>query len=920
MKNKFCLISLFVLIQCVALGQTADISGVYENQPIIEVLNEIEQSEGVEFFYHEGWLDTLAYSGRFENEPLESVLSMLFDQTPILYYIEGSKIYLTNNKKIISELRITSFFDRTSKENEVEKGLIFDRELSREQSGQDAESRIFEIGQVNLMKRGENVTMAGFIKESASGNPVEGALVYIQNPFIGTTTDTEGFYSLTIPNGKQVVQYQSLNMKNTTRTVVLYSDGRLDVDMEIDVIALKTVVVDAERDVNVTNPTMGVTRIDVRESKNVPVLMGERDIVKIATTTSGVQSIGEGAAGVNVRGGKADQNLFLLDGTPIYNTSHFFGFFSVFNADMTGSMDIYKSSIPAQYGGRLSSVFDIETKVPDTEELKGEGGIGPVTSRLMVEFPLLKGKTSAMIGGRATYSDFILNRLENSPLGNNDVRFYDFNGKIYHRFSDKSQLSISGYHSFDGFQLAADSLLSYTDFSYQNTNLSVIWDHRFSDEFSSRYTLGMSRYDYGIGYDVLPSQAFEIAFDLDETLAKADFQFQRREDLGYSFGVNVSRFDLQPGNRMALTSESLITPDQIEKEQGFETGIYFSAQYDPSDRLSLSGGLRYATFNVLGPRSSFVYDEGKNNRIDTLSYTKGQTIDFYHGPEWRISGRYTLDPTTSLKASINRNRQNVHLLINAASIAPTDIWRLTSEHIRPQIADQFSIGVYKNFERTNIIETSAEIYYKKIQNLIDFKVGADLQFNKFVETDILQGPGRSYGVELTVRKNSGWFTGWLNYTYSRSLIRLSGDTFEETVNRGEYFPTNYDKPHYINLVTNYKFTRRLSLSINSIYSTGRPSTYPVGKWSYRGVENIHYSDRNEFRLPDYFRMDIGVNLEGNHKVKKLAKAFWSFSLYNALGRNNVYSVFFNVDEGEVSGYQMSVFPDPIPTITYNFSF
>ena len=917
------IIASILLLRTISLfGQSENngLSASFNQTPITEILQTIKDQLSLKVYYHSDWFDSIQFTGSFYETPVDEVMESLFKGSVYTYYINDESIYVMVNTRIIDQLKISSYYQKSAASSEPEKGLIFDRELIDDPTSKTPESLVYEIGRISLMEKNGKVTVAGYVKENESGRPVDGALVYIQNPFIGTTTGEDGFYSLTIPNGKQVIQYQSLNMKNTSRTAVLYSDGRLDVDMDVDIIALKTIVVNAERDVNVTNPTMGITKIDVQESKNVPVLMGERDIVKIATTTSGVQSIGEGAAGVNVRGGKADQNLFLLDGTPIYNTSHFFGFFSVFNADMIGSMEIYKSSIPSTFGGRLSSVFDIQTKIPNKSKLTGEGGIGPVTSRFKIETPIIKDQTSIMLGGRATYSDLILNRLKESPLGNNDVRFYDFNGKLHHSFSDKSELSISGYHSFDSFQLSADSLLAYTDFSYQNTNISAIWNYRITPQLFSKVTAGVSKYDYSIGYDILPTQAFDITFDLDETLFKADFQYQNRNDLGYGFGMNLSQLSVQPGNRVALTKESLITPDRIEEEQGWDGGLYFSADYDPNERLSVSAGLRYSYFLVQGPRDSYLYDESYQQRIDTVTYGKGEKITSYHGPEWRLSGRYTINATTSLKASINRNRQNVHLLINAASIAPTDIWRLTSEHIKPQISDQFSLGLYKNIERNHIIETSAEVYYKQIQNLIDFKVGADLQFNKLVEMDVLQGPGKSYGVELTVKKNSGWFTGWLNYTYSRSLIQLAGATPEQTVNRGEFFPTNYDKPHYLNLVTNYKFTRRISLSVNAIYSTGRPTTYPVGKWTYRGVENIHYSDRNEFRLPDYFRMDVGVNLEGNHKVKKLAKAFWSFSLYNALGRDNIYSVFFNVEDGIVSGFKMSVFPEPIPTLTYNFSF
>ena len=912
----------------VALGQNnnQNFSGNFSNASIEEVASSIKSATGVQVYYSKSATDSIQFTGSFNQQSLTTVLDELFQNNGLNYLLEGSSVIITYNSRVITELGITSAFRKSKKEEQVDKGLIFRREyLNLDKEVEDLTSKVFEIGKWSPGDADTKSSIAGYVNELTSGDPVEGALVFIQNPFVGVTTGEDGFFSLTIPRGKHQINFQSLNMKNTTRNVVLFSDGRLDVKMAVDIVALKSVVVSAERDANVRDAELGVTRIDVKETKNVPVLLGERDIVKVATTTSGVQTIGEGAAGVNIRGGKADQNLFLVDGATVYNTSHFFGFFSIFNAEAIDNLNLYKSTIPAQYGGRLSSVFDIALKIPNKEKFTGTGGLGPVTSKLLIETPIVKDRTSIMIGGQATYSDFVLNRVTGSSIGNTEATFYDVVAKIHHKLNDKSNISVTGYRSFDSFQLQTDTLLSFSNFSYTNTLASLNWDYTFSDKLKADLNLSSVQYEYDINYEFLPSQAFNLAFQINESSGRLNFNYYQNPELTFDAGVEFKRFDLKPGERRPVGGESLVTPAKIEDEQGVQTSAYIGAKYEPSDKFLLNAGLRFTRFAALGARTAYEYGNGEKNtigdRTDSTVFNNGEVIQAYQGPEWRISARYTLDQNSSLKFGFNRNQQFIHLLVNAASISPTDIWRLSSEHIKPQIADQISLGYYKNLPfKDQIIETSAEVYYKDIKDLLDFKLGADLLFNENIETAVLQGPGRSYGIELSAKKPDGWLTGWVNYTYSRSEIKLDGDNPLENINEGQFFPTNYDKPHYLNVVTNYKFTRRYSLSANIVYSTGRPITYPIGKWNFKNVENIYYSERNAFRIPDYFRLDIGFNMEGNHRIKKLSHSFWSFSIYNVLGIDNVYSVFFNVDNGQVKAYKLSVFPNPIPTITYNFTF
>lgn len=904
-----------------AQNQTIQGSDSIEFTALIE---SFEASSDFQFYYKPEWVNNIKVVipdsiTAFDNpESLQGILS----GTSLTYYINNKDIILVKDTRIIEQPAISSFYKKPV-DVPIEKGFIFSREYLATE-GTKVEDQIFEVGQRSKFQKNKKSTIAGYVTEKSSGIPVEGAFVYVQTPFVGATTNAEGFYSITIPSGEQTLLIQSVNMKNTNRNLVVLSDGKLDVAMDVDVIALNAVTVSSEREFNVKSPQMGLTRITKENIKIVPALLGERDIIKVATTSAGIQFLGEGAAGINIRGGKADQNLFLLDGLPVYNTNHFFGFFSVFNPETIEGLEVYKSGIPAKFGGRLSSVFDISSKKLGKDKLSGSGGIGPVTSNIAIEGGLGENGPSILLGGRANYSSFVLNRVSNSPLGNNSASFYDLMGKIEQKIDERNEIAITGYFSFDGFQLTSDTLLSYSEFTYRNELFAVNWKHIVNDRLFINTKVGRSRYQYDVDYDELASQAFQVGFDLQEDNASINFDFLKNDRWSYQFGLETKKFSINPGNKTAVGSESLINPDQILEEQGLETSGYFSAQYSPKENLTIDGGIRYSMFNALGPGLEYTYGSGStrdvNNRIDSLSFDKGEIIETYHGPEIRLSGRYSLNNSSSLKASYNRTRQYIHLLQNAASIAPTDNWRLSNGYIKPQIADQYSVGFYKNFYGKNLVEASAEVYYKDIQNLVDFKVGTDLQFNKALETDILQGDGRSYGIELSVKKSAGWWTGWLNYTFSRSLIRLDGAFPEETINDGSFFATGYDKPHYINSITNYKFTRRLTFTVNVIYATGVPVTYPVGKWTFKGVENLFYSDRNAFRIPDYFRTDFGINLEGSHKVKKLAHSSWTFSIYNVLGRDNVYSVFFKVDEGVVQGYKLTVFKNPIPTVTYNFSF
>lgn len=914
----------FIVLNLSALAQSSDgtFTGSFQETPLQLALEHIEADTDARFFFESSWLDSLTVSATFERTPVREVITSILTGTSLNFYMSENLVILTNNVVIVDEPAILQAFISTPESvDEIEKGLVFSREYKTENTS-DLENFVFEIGNRKLMRSREPSTLAGYVKNEETGEPVEGALVYIESPFTATSTDESGFYSLSLPTGKHTIIIQFVGMKTTRRTIVLFSSGKLNVDMPVDVIALQEVMVEADRDINVRNVQMGVSKINIEEVKTVPIVLGENDIMKIATTKAGVQSVGEGASGFNVRGGKADQNLILINDAPIYNASHFFGFFSVFNSDAIRSMDLFKSGIPAKYGGRLSSVFDIQSRKANKEQFAGKGGISPITSRLTLEIPLIKEKTSLLVGGRTTYSNWVLSNVKNAGFRENNVSFFDVIAELDHKIDEKNSLSISSYISRDKFRLSSDTLFSFSDFSYMNGNGSIKWNHRFSDNFEGVFSGIFSRYNYDLFYDESPPNAFTQDFDIHESTLKADLNYYLDEIHKIGFGMVTKLYGINPGEKRPEGDESIVAPEKISDESGLESAVYISDKYDVNESLSLYGGLRYVIFNSLGPRDVFTYEDGlpKNSdtQIDSTRYRQGEIVKTYHGPEWRFSARYALNDLSSVKLSLSRTRQYVHTLSNSASLSPTDTWRLSGRHILPQTADQVALGFYRNFFR-NTVEVSVEGYYKRLQELIDFKTGSTFLLNEHIEREVLQGPGKSYGVEFSLTK-AGRLNGWFNYAYARTFIRLDGDHQEERVNGGQFFPTAYDKPHTANLVANYKLTRRLSFSLNTTYATGRPVTVPVAAFDFKGSQNIHFSGRNAFRIPDYFRVDFGISLEGNHKIEKLSHSFWSLSIYNVTGRDNPFSVFFDVKEGEVKGYQLIVFGNAIPTLSYNFEF
>ncbi len=924
-RNLILFICLLVSPGLYAQQEPRVLSVDVKDATIRQLITDIESKADFRFFYDSKQLDSVRITVKVISEPLSFILKKAFENTAVKFTIDPDRnVFLTRDKEIYAALPYGLFNSErdtnriiNQKEPSTLSQLYNQDELGSVTSTQ--ENKLVEIGIKSSQLQNGSVSLAGYIRDAANGAPIIRAAVFTDAPRIGTYTDQFGYYSLILPRGAHNLNIKALGIIDTKRRILLYSEGKLDIEIKTQVLSLREVVISAENSANVRNVQMGVEKLSIATIKQVPVVFGEADIVRVMLTLPGVKTVGEASNGFNVRGGAVDQNLILFDDLTIYNPSHFFGFFSAFNPDVVKDVELYKSSIPARYGGRLSSVLDVNSKDGNTKKIAGTAGIGLLTSRLNVEGPLIRDKTSFIVGGRTTYSNWLLRLLpEDSNYKDSKASFYDANIRLSHKINDKNNLYLTGYLSNDDSNLNSD-----TSYAYSNKNLSLKWKHVFSNKFTGVLVAGFSRYDYSTRSNINPVNAYKLGFDINQANVKADFNYYLSPKHTLDFGISSIQYKLNPGSFTPFSGESLVVRDIIDPEQAYESGIYFGDRFDLNSNLSFDLGLRYSMFNYMGPQSVNQYAPGlpksEPNLLGAAAYQKGDIVKTYHGPELRFSARYQFTEDLSVKTGYNTLRQYIHVLSNTAAMAPTDIWKLSDPNIQPQYGDQVSLGLYKNF-KSNTIETSVEGYYKRLKDYLDYRNGAVLVMNHDIERDVINTRGKAYGVELLIKKLTGKLNGWLGYTYSRTLLKMDDPVAAQLINNGEYYPSNFDKPHDLTLVSNYRFSHRVSMSLNTTYSTGRPITVPVGKYFYAGSLRARYSGRNQLRIPDYFRTDISMNIEGNHKIHQLTHSSWTAGIYNITGRDNPYSTYFTSEKGVIKGYRLSVFGNAIPYLNYNIRF
>lgn len=900
-----------------AQNQDNDIkfSGDYNGLTFEQFVSKVESQQEVHFYYRKDWVQNIKLDHASGSDlSMKDVLHRTFLGSELRYYIDSyHDIYVLKGREMITALpeKLIEASGETSK-----KGGITDVEKRYLEGRKEKKNKTIVFGREHIKKPNERVYLTGRVINAESGEPLVGATFYVEQLKDGVVSDAQGYYRLVVPPGKYTLQLGSMGMQKQIYNLQIWQNAHYNFQFQKDIIPLKEVVVEANKFHNVRGTQMGFQRLDVKAIKEIPVVMGESDLLEVARMLPGVQSAGEGSSGLNVRGSPADQNLFYINRVPVFNTSHLFGFFSAFNPDIVRDFSFYKSNIPARFGGRLASIFDISTREGNQKKFTARGGISPITGRLSVEGPLVTDKGSFVIGGRSTYSDWILRRLKDPDLKNSNAGFYDLAANFSIEPNRNNHLQLFGYYSHDRFTLSTNS-----HFKYSNKGSSLSWRHLFNERFTGTFSGAFGEYSYANTEENDPLNAYSKNYSIGHYEMKSDFDFNVAPNHLIRFGLSAIYYDLDRGALTPYGAQSLRYYTNLGREYGTENALYVSDEWKIGANLTVDAGIRYSYYAYLGPNKVRQYYPGapydESTVIDTASYKSGDFIQTYRGPEWRLALNYLLGQNSSVKLSYNRMRQYLFMLSNTVALSPNDQWKLTDSHIKPQVGDQFSAGFYRNFPGKHI-ETSIEAYYKKTNDLVEYKNGADLIGNRWIETDVVQGKQDAYGLELMLRKTAGKLNGWISYTYSYARVKVDSKFPENQINSGKAYPANYDIPHSVNVVTNYRLSRRVSFSGNMVYYTGRPITYPSAIYYIDGKKVLNYSLRNEYRLPDYFRVDLSVNIEGNLVAKKLAHSSWMIGVYNLTGRKNAYSVYFKNVDGNIQGYKQSIFGVPILTLTWNF--
>ena len=682
---------------------------------------------------------------------------------------------------------------------------------------------------------------------------------------------------------------------------------------------LSEIVVVGGRQSAVNNMMMGSKKFKPMVLKNIPSAFGESDIMKIVLTLPGVTTVGEASSGYNVRGGATDQNLILLNGGTVYNPSHLFGLFTSFNSDAVEDVELFKSSIPVEYGGRISSVLKVTSKEANMKKFTGQASIGALTSKANVEIPIVKEHVSLLLNGRTTYSDWILKQLpDDSGYKNGTANFYDFGGVLTWRLNSMHRLKVYGYWSNDKFSFSSED-----SYGYQNRNVSAEWRSILNEKMTATLSAGLDHYDYFNEDRNIPSMAARLSFGIDQLWGKLHIRHRLSEKHVLSYGLSMQHYNVQPGKNEPAGEESCITADQLQREKALESAAYMDYERSFTEKLTVSAGLRYTMFNALGPRDVNYYYEGELPSEGTLLETRHETgaIKTYHAPELRLSARYALQENLSLKAGFNTMHQYIHKVSNTSIMSPTDIWKLSDLNIKPQNGWQLAAGIYHETAGRKY-EFSAEVYYKHMSDYLNYRSSAVLLMNRHLETDVISTKGRAYGIELQAKKPAGKLNGWVNYTFSRTQLRQDDERVEKPLNNGDWYPAEYDRPHEVKAVLNYKFTERYSFSGNFNYATGRPTTLPAGKYYDSSNQKYmpYYTDRNTYRIPDYMRLDLAFNIEPTHKLTSFLHTSFSIGVYNALARKNAYNVYYVTEGDEIKGYKLSVFGTAIPYVSLNIRF
>lgn len=762
------------------------------------------------------------------------------------------------------------------------------------------------MGIITFSNAQEKKAISGSVIDATTGETLIGATIYVkEKPSEGTITNGYGFYSLELPNGTYTLMVGYIGYSNLEKHIKVPNNQRLDVKLKPESTQMNEVVVTSKKkNSNITSEKMGVEKISPKEVESLPVLLGEKDIVKTLTLTPGIKTSSEGGGGMFVRGGTNSQNLILLDEATVYNSSHLMGFFSTFNSDAIKDLTMYKGTAPAEYGGRLSSVMDIKMKEGNNQNYHLGGGIGLLSSKVSFEGPIVKDKGSFLIAGRRTYADLFLKLSSNEDINSNKLYFYDLNLKANYQINNNNRIYLSGYFGRD--VISAEDVFGM---DWGNATGTLRLNHIWSNRLFSNTTLIYSDYQYNVDIDI-DNMDLGLLSEIKNTHFKHDFTYLLNGKNRFSFGLFGTNYTMVPG-QVDAGEDSGIKPKDLQNRFSYEYGAYFSHKWTPTDKWTITTGLRFNGFNLVGEGDFYSYKDGAV--IDTTRYSSGETVKAYYNLEPRLNLGYVINKANSLKFSYARNTQNLHLIQSSTTSSPTDMWVSSSQNVKPEISDQVSGGYFRNF-KDNMFKFSGEFYYKWMQNQIDLKDGADITSNEQIEGEFLYGKGRAYGLELMLRKSSGPLTGWLSYTLSKTEKKI------DQINNNDWYSARQDATHDISLVLMYKLSHKWNLSASWVYNTGNAVTFPSGKYKADNEVQFYYTERNGYRMPDYHRLDIGATCQLK-KTNKFESSL-SFSLYNAYGRKNAYMISFDVDEDNPmrtiaeKTYLFTV----MPSVSYNFKF
>ncbi len=873
------------------------------NTPMVGWLNDLARQHSVRFYYRYQWLAAHTVTASYQGTPLGQALTTELNKIGLTYTL------LYNNHFILLPI---SAANTGNPANEPQAVVA------------EAVNRL-AIGTSKQLNAQGLAVLTGAVVAAENNEPLIGATVTLQpadgSLATGTITNINGGYQIAAPPGNYTVVFSYLGWQSEQKEVSLQGTGSLNTALFEETVQLGGVVISGRAaDANISNVQMSTTTLQISAIKKIPAFLGEADVVKSLILLPGVTTLGEGAAGFNVRGGDASQNLILFDGAPLFNSSHLFGFFSVFHPDIVSEATLYRGGMPARYGQRSSSVLEVNTKEGSYDQFSVKGGVGLVASRLMAEGPLAKNKASFAVAARQSYSDWVLDLANDIDINQSSASFYDLTAKLSYRPSHRNKINITGYHSQDRFRLAAD-----TSYAYSNTLLTGRYSHSFGQRLVAYLGGFYSQYQYDIE-GLRPLFDFTLRSGIRHAGGDASFTWQAATNYRIDAGMLYGAYWFELGQQTPNSSNSTVSPVTLEEEQAVTWAAWTDHKLNLGKSTTLLLGLRYAQYQQRAPGQVRLYQPGTPRTAETVTDTLFQgsgNLATYNGFEPRASLKVGLAPTQSLKLSIGRMRQFIHLISNTAAITPLAFWKSSDSYLEPQVVDQVALGYFRNFME-NTIEASVEVYYKQQNQVVDYKNGASLILNPALETELVATEGRAYGIELLVRKTLGRLTGWASYTLSKTERRTVTPFAEDQINQGSYYPADFDIPHNLTVATNYQITRRWRASANFVYNTGRPVSFPLTRYRINDVSVAYFAERNGFRIPDYHRLDLSVTLEGSNKRNKKWQGSWTFSIYNVYGRKNAYSVFFGTVPiqgfSTLEAFKLTVVGVPFPAITYNFEF